>query len=552
MKDAMDARKTATTPEANSHASLPGVLTNFFESRGGHSLILKGPAGTGKTTLALQIVETMSRSERTQYISSRVSDVALYAQFPWLAEKNRQRDLLMAAMGFLKVLHPKSRGSNVQTKLPDALLNAAEKLLLVFNQAETRESALGREELRKLEGQIEAGEADESAEAERGSGKFSGDSITFDVGSDLPEIEVAYDIVEAAQPGKALIVFDSIDALAEKYGISKTRLVNTIQRDVVENGRANVVYVLESHGPTALDYLGDGVISLSTAEHAGRRVRTMHIEKLRGRAIPHPNLNYTLIDGRIRIFEPQRFEDTKAAAGHRHWTPIPDPSEQTVSIGDRDFDALVGGLSKGSVNLIEVGRGVPTEVSSLLVAMLAANFVGQGRGVAHLPGSRGNGFTARDSFCQFIKEEEFYEHVRVFEMNIIGGEERLQNVLLVEGSQMDTDFRWDNIEYNLPNSKKPMLSLLSLDMLERIYGPAAQEGMNSHLFSVRRAGGIFVGLTAGGRSPEILSASSSVHIRLERVGASVVMYGEKPYTTLQEVVLDVSCGSPRLRFVPIM
>jgi len=259
-----------------------------------------------------------------------------------------------------------------------------------------------------------------------------------------------------------------------------------------------------------------------------------------------------LIDGRIRIFEPQRFEDTKASTVRGHWTPIPDPGEMIVSTGDADLDALVGGLSKGSVNLIEVGRGVPMEVSSLLVAMIAANFAGQGRGVAHLPGGRGNGFTARDSFCQLIKEEEFYEHVRVFEMNIIGGEERLQNVLLVEGSQMDTDFRWDNIEYNLTTSKKPMLSLLSLDMLERIYGPAAHDGMNSHLFSVRRAGGIFVGLTSGGRSPEALSASSSVHIRLERVGASVVMYGEKPYTSLHEVVLDSSGGSPRLRFVPIM
>ncbi|MFH0816565.1 MAG: gas vesicle protein GvpD P-loop domain-containing protein [Methanobacteriota archaeon] len=551
MKDALEALITAVSTAVAGRVSLPGVLTNFFESRGGHSLILKGPAGTGKTTLALQIVETMARTERTQYISSRVSDVALYAQFPWLAEKNRQRNLLMASMGFLKVLHPKTCGG-VQTKLPEALLLAAEKLLMVFNQAETSESALGREELRKLEGQIEAGEADESAEEARGSGTFSGDSITFDVGSDLPEIEVAYDTVEAAQPGKALIVFDSIDALAEKYGISKTRLVNTIQKDVVESGRANVVYVLESHGPTALDYLGDGVISLSTGEHAGRRVRTMKIEKLRGRAIPHPNLNYTLLDGRIRIFEPQRFGEVKTAAHEGRRSPVPDPDGQTVSMGDRDMDALFGGLSKGSVNLVEVGPGIPAEVSSLLAAMIVANFVGQGRGVAHLPGGRGNGFTVRDSFTRHMGLEEFYEHVRVFEMNIIGGEDRLQNVLLVEGAQMDTDFRWDNIEYNLPASKKPMLSLLALDMLERIYGPAWYDGMNSHLFSVRRAEGVFVGMTSGGRSPEILLASSSVHIRLERVGGSVVMYGEKPYTTLHEVVLDSSDGSPRLKFVPIM
>src|SRR5512137_3051114 len=114
MKTALEATTTVNGTHSRAAPVLPAVLTNFFEARGGHSLILKGPAGTGKTTLALQIVEAMSPMERTQYISSRVSDASLYAQFPWLAEKNRQRDLLMAAMGFLKVLHPRPRKAHVQ------------------------------------------------------------------------------------------------------------------------------------------------------------------------------------------------------------------------------------------------------------------------------------------------------------------------------------------------------------------------------------------------------------------------------------------------------
>ncbi len=532
-------------------SALPEVLTSFFESKGGHSLILKGSAGTGKTTLALQMVEVMSRTQQTRYISSRVSDASLYSQFPWLAAKNRQRDILNAARAFLNVFHPRSRKPQVQATLPGAMLEASAVLLAVLNRGRGEESAMARAELRKLEGQVESGEIDDGAEASSGSGRISGDSITFDIGSDLPEIEEAYDFVEAAHPGKSLVVFDSIDALAEKYGISQTRLVNTIQKDVVEGGGANVVYVLETHGPTMLDYLGDGVLSLSAGEHAGRMVRTMRIEKMRGRPVPHPNLNYSLLGGRIRVFEPTRFGSApRRSAGI--WEPVPDPDAERVSFGDESLDRLIGGLARGSINILEIGAGVPNEVVSMLSAMLAANFVRQGRGVAHLPESRGNASSARDSFCRYMTEAEFLEGVRVFEMNLVGGGERMGNVLLIEGTDLENDFRWDNIEYNLQETAKPTLSLMALDMLERIYGPTAMDSMNAHLMSVRLTGSVFVGTTSGGRAADTLSAASNVHLKLERTGPNVVIYGEKPYTTLHQIVYEDCAGIPRLKFVPVM
>ncbi|HUL39563.1 MAG TPA: gas vesicle protein GvpD P-loop domain-containing protein, partial [Methanomassiliicoccales archaeon] len=65
--------------------NLPAELRSFLLVRGGRSLIIRGNAGTGKTTLALQLVEELAEIENSFYFSTRVSDSVLLGQFPWLA-----------------------------------------------------------------------------------------------------------------------------------------------------------------------------------------------------------------------------------------------------------------------------------------------------------------------------------------------------------------------------------------------------------------------------------------------------------------------------------
>jgi hypothetical protein len=65
--------------------NLPAELRNFLLVRGGHSLIIRGNAGTGKTTLALQLIEELAEIEDSYYFSTRVSDAVLLNQFPWLS-----------------------------------------------------------------------------------------------------------------------------------------------------------------------------------------------------------------------------------------------------------------------------------------------------------------------------------------------------------------------------------------------------------------------------------------------------------------------------------
>jgi len=78
---------------------IPREVVAFFESGGGHSLIVKGPAGTGKTTFALQLTEEIGDVAASHYLSSRVSDESLYNQFTWLKDRVKPAGLQTGPKG---------------------------------------------------------------------------------------------------------------------------------------------------------------------------------------------------------------------------------------------------------------------------------------------------------------------------------------------------------------------------------------------------------------------------------------------------------------------
>jgi len=66
-----------------SSPTIPEEILEAFQKQFGFALLIKGTAGTGKTTLALEI---LSRAKNPIYISTRVSPEFLYEQFPWVAD----------------------------------------------------------------------------------------------------------------------------------------------------------------------------------------------------------------------------------------------------------------------------------------------------------------------------------------------------------------------------------------------------------------------------------------------------------------------------------
>lgn len=488
--------------------ALPREIIDFLLSPGGHSLLIKGDAGTGKTTMALQTIEALSDQQPEYYLSSRVSDVALYHQFPWLKERVEKNHLMRAGMAFLR--RSWNRDGSKRNDLDEVELQVE------------------RRELNRLEGQIEAGEL--GLEDEEGPAFNVDGSITVEVGSMLPELEMAYDIAESNLPKKTLVVLDSVEALAENYGIPAYRIMNALQKDLVEKAGTNVVFVMETAERSHLDYLGDGIVVLRNSMHGSNRVRTIDIEKLRGSSIRNWRYLFTLEGGRVTVMDRdldlRGFQLTRGAG---------DLPPGRGSFGWSELDRLFGGAPLGSLTLVEVGAGLPMELLERMEAALVGEHLRQGSGVLWYP-QRTLDYGSLSDRLQGAPLETLH----VLDASEADGS--LPFVKKMEGADLANDLRWDSLKYLLKDSREPYLSVMGLDALESVYGKAVQKLMQ-HVDLMRRGGHMVVlEATDGSAGLDALSHQARLHLRLENLNGSVLLRGIKPNTICH--CLDVTEGVP--------
>ena len=514
-----------------SQTTFPREIVKFLSSSGGHSLILRGMAGTGKTTLALQMIEELAQLQQSYYMSTRVSDHSLFHQFPWLMDKVKEGEILKAR----KKLRKKA---DAEMQVEKILLGLAS----IKGELKGEKMRSPRSELRRLEGKIEVGDEETPAEA------TGEEELTVTIGSMMPEIEMAYDVVDKALPDRTLIIIDSIDALAEKYGVAPSRLINALQKDLVEGCGTNIVYVLETPDPL-LDYLGDGVLYLSLNSSKGRRIREMDLLKLRGCEIRQPKYVYTLLGGRVRTFEYSRYGKPESP---RPFEPVTATNDRYMSTGNTDLDDMLeGGLRKGTIALVELSPGVPAVSSAQIENAIISNFASQGHGVAWMPTKKTGAEPAREELLGFLTPETFDSNVRVLEPHA-ASESPKDYALSLEGGDVRVDMKWQDIQYALRDTKAPYLSTIGFDSLESIYGPTVLDGMMDYITALLNNDGIFVAtVTPSVKSTSRLADLAHTHIRIDKTSGVTMVWGEEPYTA-PHAMTSPDDGDFRPKLVPIL
>lgn len=454
-----------------SNGALPQEIIDFLLSPGGHSLLVKGEAGTGKTTMALQLIESLSDQQPEYYLSARVSDVSLYNQFPWLKERVKQNRLLRAGMAFLRRSYNKEPGKGGEADVAEL------------------EQIVDRRELNRLEGQIEAGEM--GTDEEEGSIMHPDGSIVVEVGALLPELEMAYDIVENNLPKKTLVVLDSVEALAETYGIPSNRIVNALQKDLVEKAGTNVIFVMETSERSHLDYLGDGVVVLKNSVMGDHRVRTIDIDKLRGSEIRNWRYLFTLEGGRVRVIDRDQDLSDLELSGSKKVLP-----SERGAFGWSEMDRLFGGIPLGSLTLLEVGPRVPMDLLERIELALVAEQLRNGRGVLWYP-QRTLDHAALPALLTKAGAPPGLEHLNVLDVSDVVNNAH-PYVKKLEGDDLANDLRWDSLNFLLKGSATPYASILGMDALESVYGVSVVPKLLQHVDAMRRGGHMVM---VGGHGP---------------------------------------------------
>jgi KaiC/GvpD/RAD55 family RecA-like ATPase len=270
---------------------------------GSRSLLIRGRPGSGKTTLALHLLDRFGR-DKGIYVSSRVSEENLHAFTPWsfrLAEGNRFEDLRLAsAESFVSTVFSKER-----EKTP-------------------------------------------------------------------------------------IVVLDSWDSFAKKLKEDERLKTEEVLTALSAGAKSRLIFVSEEPRETNLDYLVDGVVELTTAEHAGRFLRVMHIEKLRGTPILRHRILFSLHNGRateIGEATDRHSPQTHTGRSKRRvqpsltdFHPITDRGN-AYSLGTEALDAAFSGIRMGSMATIEYGSDVPSSVIRRLTFPFVLNFHALGRSI---------------------------------------------------------------------------------------------------------------------------------------------------------------------------
>jgi KaiC/GvpD/RAD55 family RecA-like ATPase len=318
----------------SSTVRLPSELTAFLSLNGPQTVLVRGPPGSGKSTLCLALLEA-AQGERL-LISNRVSSPELHREFPWLGDNG-------------------SHGIEiVDTSSPDSFLvdsvRAAARSAEVVSDSTSERHAL--EEFLLLP----------------------------------PPIQEAWSRIPADRP--SLIVIDSWDALVEQYlgggrtdGVDRAEIERMLLRRMSRT-RAHLVLVLERKEETHLDYLVNAVVVTERDYAHDRLERWLRIPKMRGIRVANASYPYTVEGAKFQCIEPiQRYSEIRPG----RFDPEPDAMPEHLWPGSANFAGAFGRLPVGRSSLFETDDDFPDSLVQVLLGPAIGCALARGGRVVLIP-----------------------------------------------------------------------------------------------------------------------------------------------------------------------
>ncbi|MHB1492335.1 MAG: gas vesicle protein GvpD P-loop domain-containing protein [Thermoplasmataceae archaeon] len=446
-----------------------GLFSEFFNQKYGKSLVVKGKPGSGKTTFALEFTGMIYKENPVHYLSSRFSD-----------------DPLKDIFDFIDEVSYRSNKESIEFKESFTSVNT--------------------DSLKKLEVMIEEKQVNSSSSG-----------LIFNIQEVIPEINAIYSFVEDNAGTNPIIILDSIEALAQKYGIDEGILFSVLQNDLVEHSGAGLVVILENTGNAQLEYFADGVVSLDYKIISDYLVRTMRIEKFRGLAIgSNPTFLYSLKDGRFNVFPQPEFDYPKKRLKKPETKAI---KQYEVPLGNPSFLPLTGnaedGVALGTVVILH--RKNISEIMDNAVNLFKNNLIKQtiseGRGVIDVTSSS---YETSRTLVSAVDTDLLKHYITA---------ERTKRsnpyVINLEGKSMFADFPNEVIDFFMSSSVRPNVYIFSTDFLSFTYGPNFIGELINIINEIRITG--IVVIIADNEYYEKLSHYSGLTIHFSESSGSVLV-----------------------------
>jgi KaiC/GvpD/RAD55 family RecA-like ATPase len=452
------------------------------------AILVKGDPGTGKTTLALEL---LGLHKKGIYISTRVSMEQIIKQNPHTSRLMKEGNLIEV------------NTEDIQQK----------KLLLAKEKATT---------------------------------KF--EDLRLATATDVIET-VVNAVTKVSEP---LIVLDSWDAVAKQIDPIERLKVEKSLLLISSSRKAKLVFISEEPQLTTTDYLVDAVVILRRDFLEGRRIRKIEFSKLRGSAIPQSTYLYTLDHGRMSLFAGPQVLSPVGGYEAKPFKPMPHHGE-FYSTGSPDLDAFLhGGLKQGSITILELGKYVGTDWHFPLTTSVYCNFLANGGACVSLPG----GGVTPDMVVKVV--ESFFPNKVVdssFRIASLTEDDGHHSFMLDRTSASDAfEMFYEEVRKINDNGKRPCVELVGVDALESVFSPEdLVKAMIPEAQYVKQFGSAKLNIVRSGtRSKQVMSDRCDLHLKMDEIDGSLVLYSVKPPSQFYGVCYDYSLGRPLVRLTPIV
>jgi KaiC/GvpD/RAD55 family RecA-like ATPase len=479
---------------------LPGELRHFLGLPGPQTLLIRGPPGSGKTTLSLALLEAFP-GERL-LVTSRVSGVELHREFPWLGING---------------------GSSIRVIDTTSSLDGGHAMAEAMPRAKELVKG-GGAELRNLEAFLRL----------------------------PPPLQEAWSHLDESKP--TMVIVDSWDALVESFlGDLSPADAPLVDRSQVERlllrrfsaAPVHLALVLEREDQTQLDYLTNAVAQTQIDIHEERLERWLRLRKLRGIRIENALYPFTLEGGKFDCIEPVRPYASVRVGLHE---PEPDALPQHMWPGTHAFANAFGRLPLGQVTLLELDVGVPRYVPELLLTPMVSNNLVAGGPVLLIPEGRGSpaqlweqlkGKVPRTKFLQYLRFLDFPDPSAPPRTGLGDLQRTLLTVKLPEPGAPPPENDVEKFLRNGGTPGVPALAILHVAGLESMVSamklPVTPQMMAAFPSSIQEnmAGqaihGVIVGRT-GSPMFEVLRPVAGLHLRVRSRQGRILLHGILPWT----------------------
>ncbi len=289
---------------------VPPELGRFFGPGLSRTLTIRGPPGSGKTTLSLALLHAFPGYRA--FVSGRVTRNSLLREHPWIGQP----------------------GSPPIDLVEDLRFRGAEG-----------------------SGAISVGSLRDTLEAR------ANDLVELSSVLALPP-DLAR-AIDSHRKDPKLVVIDSWEAWVENT-LGPTPLAMDVpttrwelERSLLDrflDAGVHLVLIGERNEPARLDYVTDGALTLSLADREGRAERWLVYQKLRGTRMNSLSYPFTLEGGVFRAIEPAQ---ARPAPGPIPFQPDPGSNHPGAWPGSEDFATRFGRLASPGPTLLEVDAETP-------------------------------------------------------------------------------------------------------------------------------------------------------------------------------------------------